>query len=314
MLGPEACGWLADQCGSAVRFDEPMARHTSFRIGGPADALVEPPDETSLLKIVSWARREDIPFIVLGGGTNLLVCDGGIRGLVITLNRAVTGVEWSVDQTTVQISAGAGVSTRRLCALALRHGWAGLNFALGIPGRLGGALLMNAGTQSGCMGDILSSITLFNAEGQLIRIAGATITRGYRQLCLPASVGASPVVVRAGLTLKTADRNQVYADAVRRIRRRVARQPVGWPNAGCFFKNPSPQISAGRLIDEAGLKGLTVGRAQVSPVHANFIVNLGGATATEVLALADNIQTTVWRSSRIWLEPEVRIVGENAQA
>jgi UDP-N-acetylmuramate dehydrogenase len=314
MLDPGARKWLGDCFGSAVRFDEPMARHTSFRIGGPADALIEPLDASQLRQVITWAQTERIPYLILGGGTNLLVRDGGIRGLVIRLNRMAARIDWRVSGQTVQIAAGAGVTTRRLCALALKQGWIGLNFALGIPGSLGGAIMMNAGTGSGCMEKVLSNIHILNADGKWVIIAAADIAYGYRQVCLPESAGPAPVLISAELTVAATDRDQVRTEAIRIMRTRVGRQPVGPAGAGCFFKNPAPRTSAGQLIDTAGFKGVTVGQAQVSPVHANFIVNLGGATADDVLTLARNIQTAVWQRYRIRLEPEVRIVGESADA
>lgn len=292
-----------------------MARHTSFRIGGPADALVEPLDESQLRQVIQWAHAQHIPFMVLGGGTNLLVRDGGIRGVVLRLSRMAAGIEWHRNAEKIMIRAGAGVQTRRLCRLALGQGWRGMNFALGIPGSLGGAVMMNAGTTGGCMRDVLCALTLLTTEGRHVELGASQIRSDYRRLLLPATAGPAPIVLAVKLTLEmAADRGQLRAEAQRLMRGRAGRQPARWANAGCFFKNPSPQHPAGRLIDAAGLKGVMVGQAQVSPQHANFIVNLGGATAGEVLTLVDKIQTAVWQRYRIWLEPEVRIVGESTSA
>jgi UDP-N-acetylmuramate dehydrogenase len=304
---------LATQLGPAVVFDESMARHTTFKIGGPADALARPQNETQLRRLVQWAGQNGIPYLVLGGGSNLLVRDGGIRGVVICLSAMAAGVQWRLSPPRVVITAGAGVPTKRLCALALKQGWQGMNFALGIPGTVGGAVLMNAGTAQGSMSDVLSAVTVMTGSGETERITCDRLQFQYRGLQWPPHIqpGVGQTIVTAvELRLATANRDRVRRKATLLMRARVRKQPAWQPSAGSFFKNPSARMPAGRLIDEAGLKGLRVGRAQVSPRHANFIINRGNATAGEVIDLVEQIQKKVNARFGIVLQPEVRIVGE----
>jgi UDP-N-acetylmuramate dehydrogenase len=313
MMDNGAKRWLTDLLGPAVQFDEPMARHTTFKIGGPADALARPQDESQLRQLVQWAARNSIPYLVVGGGSNLLVRDGGIRGLVICLNALAGTVRWRETPPQVMVTAGAGVPTKRLCALALKHGWEGMNFALGIPGSLGGAVLMNAGSAQGSMADVLLAVTVMTGAGQTERIDRSQVQVHYRGLRWPdpiRSVSGPAIVMTAEFGLSMADRDQVRRQARRLMRTRARKQPGWQPSAGCFFRNPSAKTPAGRLIDEAGLKGLRVGQAEVSPRHANFIVNRGGATAQDVLRLVERIQSNVENYCGILLQPEVHIVGE----
>ena len=296
--------------GTAVRFDEPMQHHTSFGIGGPADAMAVPETREQLRQLVAWAVRTQIPYLVIGQGTNLLVKGGGIRGLVIRLNRMAPVTGWVLDGEQVRLKVGSGIPTRSLCSLALRQGWRGMNFALGIPGHIGGAITMNAGSYLGSMADVIEGLKVLTARAQWATLDRASLNWGYRRCDLPPHVGPEAIVVEAQLRLTAGDRRALRAEAMGIMKNRVARQPMGMLSAGSFFKNPAPDMTAGRLIDEAGLKGLTVGRAQVSLKHANFIVNLGGATADDVLRLKDQVQTTIWQQFAVELIPEVRIVGE----
>lgn len=301
-----------------VVFDEPMARHTAFGIGGPADGLASPQSVKQLEALVRWARQNNIAYMILGGGTNILVKDGGIRGLVIRLDRLAGQVQWEEKASRVQVTAGVGVPTKRICALALRHGWQGMNFALGIPGSLGGAVIMNAGTAHGVMSGVLSAVIVMTATGDKQRLPMTALKSGYRNMGLPESVEeqakAPPILLTAELSLHLGNRQKIFQEARQMMQNRVAKQPSWQPSAGCFFKNPSPQTPAGRLIDQAGLKGAQVGDAQVAQRHANFIINRGRATAADVMALAKKIQTKVHRQFGIELDREVRIVGEEADA
>ncbi len=291
-----------------------MARHTSFRIGGPADALVQPDSEEQLKAILQWTRQTQTPYLVIGGGTNLLVRDGGIRGLVIHLGRLATKITWQLQEKQVHVDAGAATPTRRICRLALQQGWQGINFALGIPGTLAGAILMNAGTAQGAMADVLEAVTIMTTAGEKVQLRRDAMAAQYRDLQLPADTLcgiAGPSIVLAGhLHLTLGDWAAIRAHARQLMKQRSRRQPGWQPSAGCFFKNPSMDRPAGRLIDEAGLKGLQVGDAQVSDRHANFIINLGRATAEEVLALSGKVQERVQNYTGVLLTPEVRIVGE----
>lgn len=314
MLDPAARQWLRRILGSGVRFDEPMARHTSFRIGGPADALVEPENEAQLKEVLQWALHTRTPYFVFGGGTNLLVRDGGIRGLVIHLGRMAAEMTWQVRGQQILLNVGAAVPTRRICRMALQQGWQGANFALGIPGTVGGAILMNAGTAQGAMADILEAVTFMSAAGEKTQVERVRINAGYRRLNWPMEdpegTTASAILLAGRLLLTRQDRSVVRADARQLMKQRARRQPGWQPSAGCFFKNPSPDMPAGRLIDEAGLKGMQLGDARVSDRHANFIVNAGRASAAEVLALSARIQERVLNLTGVLLALEVRIVGE----
>lgn len=313
MLDDGAKRWLTALLGSAVTFDEPMARHTTFKIGGPADALAQPRNESQLRQLIQWTGQNSIPYFVFGGGSNLLVRDGGIRGVVICMRAMAGEVRWRQSPPQVFVTANAGVPTKRLCGLALKQGWDGMNFALGIPGSLGGAVVMNAGTAQGSMADALSAVTVMTAAGDTERIARDQLQVQYRGLQWPPHMQNTlgrTIVTAAEFRLTMGDRDLVRRQARRLIRDRVRKQPGWQPSAGSFFKNPSPQMPAGRLIDEAGLKGLRVGRAQVSQRHANFIVNRGGASAGDVIGLVERIRKKVNATFGIILEPEVRIVGE----
>jgi UDP-N-acetylmuramate dehydrogenase len=316
MLDAGAKQWLTRLLGENVRFDEPMARHTSFRIGGPADALAEPETQEQLIRLLQWTHTEHIGYVVLGGGTNLLVLDGGIRGLAIGVKRLNPGPIWSSDHQGVRLTAEAGLATRKLCALCLRNGWQGMNFALGIPGTIGGAVMMNAGTAHGCMADIVQSVLLLSPRGERIELSRKELEFEYRHLRMPeqaaASSTAQPVLLQVELQLSHADPAAVRARARRMMQARAAGQPSWQPSAGCFFQNPAPGMPAGRLIEAAGLKGCRMGDAQVSARHANFIINRGRATAADVLQLMVRIQQAVKQHCNIWLEPEVRIVGQKA--
>ncbi len=320
MLDAAAIAWLQRRFASTVRFDEPMARHTSFKIGGPADALVAPEKEEQLERLIQWTRKADIPYMAIGGGTNLLVKDGGIRGLVIQLDRLAATANWRQDGKKIFLTAGAGMPTKRVCTLALKQGWRGMNFALGIPGSLGGAVWMNAGTALGCMADRLASITLISGEGEKVQLPRNQIGSQYRQLQLPASLLGDPgrpaILLAAELELTVGHRDDIRREAMQLMQARARRLPSWQPSVGCFFKNPSPEQPAGALIDAAGLKGHRVGDAKISSRHANFILNCGNATAEDVLGLMTRIRDAVRSRFNIDLNPEVRIVGEekdNAQ-
>ncbi len=305
--------WLRRKLGNGVRFDESMARHTYFRIGGPVDAWIEPKNEQQLGAVLEWSQRRIIPYQVIGGGTNLLVRDGGIRGLVIHLKRMADDVQWDQQGPRIIVSSSAGVPTKRICALALKNGWQGMNFALGIPGTLGGAIMMNAGTAHGCMADVVDTVAVMTASGEKVELNRRSMDHGYRKLGLPDELTGqiSPaVLIAARLTIGGGERKRTRHQARQWLEERSRQQPTWQPSAGCFFKNPSENQPAGRIIDEAGLKGFRVGDAQVSFRHANFIINRGNASAADVLAVAARIRETVKKRFNIDLVPEVRIVGE----
>jgi UDP-N-acetylmuramate dehydrogenase len=293
-----------------VREREPLAGYTSFRIGGPADLLVTPADRKDLIALLLQVRQQKLPFVILGGGTNLLVRDGGFRGVVISLKRlaAVTTVREyrSVGGTFAVVLAEAGGPLAGLMRYTVDRGWSGLEFAAGIPGTVGGAVCMNAGTAQGEIGDVIDTVTLLSPKGELIVRHQDELSFGYRTANIP----PGHVVLDAKLILRHGERERIQARVKELTAQRRERQPWGLPNAGSVFKNPH-DVSAGKLIDEAGLKGETVGRAQVSEKHANFIVNLGGATAAEVLKLMEIVREKVLEVHKVRLEPEIKIIGED---
>ena len=294
--------------GPCVRFDVGLAGYTSFRIGGPADIFVEPNTLEELQALMGLVTEYGLPCFLLGGGTNILISDRGVRGVVIRLGRGFDYAEWKTrpEQTqTVQVRVGAGRSLGRFVREAARKGYGGLEFAEGIPGRVGGGLLMNAGAFGGELSAVVETVTGVTRTGQSLRFSNSSVGFAYRTTALPPQFIVSEVVFRlsqkppAGIT---AAMQQARA-------KRQRSQPHGYPNAGSIFKNP-PGRYAGRMIEAVGCKGSRQGQAQVSEQHANFIVNTGGATASQVWSLIEQVQRQVWQEERVWLEPEVRRVGE----
>jgi UDP-N-acetylmuramate dehydrogenase len=295
---------LREAFGSRARLDEPLARHTSFRIGGPADLLVQVGTAAELALVVRTATAHSLPLTVLGGGSNVLVGDGGIPGVVVKLVGAFRRVAWEPRGETVVARAGAAVQLGRLARAAVARGLAGLEYAEGIPGTVGGALAMNAGAYGGEMAAATCAVEGVDATGAVRTLSGAALAFAYRRAALPRGF----VVTAVHLALRR-DAPAAIAARMEALRaRRLASQPQGRPNSGSMFKNPRGD-HAGRLLEAAGLKGERVGRARISEKHANFIVNEGGALAADVKALMDAAQRVVWEQSGVWLEPEVRLIG-----
>lgn len=314
MLPVDLKHWLAAEFGDRVRFDEPMRDHTSFRIGGPADALVFPETTFELAGLIRKAATFSVSWVVIGGGTNLLVKDHGVRGMVITTVRQESGlVMTSIDRDTTHIRASAGTSLNTLCRMACDNGLQGMSFALGIPGTVGGAIVMNAGTDRGAMQDVLVSVDYVDENGRLVTAGRNDLSYAYRSFSIRSRDTGQPVrrpiIVEAVVEVRTGDRDAISAEMDQVLRRRRETQP-GWRgNAGCFFRNPSSHGPAGKLIDQAGFKGYRVGGAKVAEEHANFIVNTGEATAEDVLSLSREIQEKVFSMFQVRLEPEVRVIG-----
>jgi UDP-N-acetylmuramate dehydrogenase len=285
--------------GKEVLRAEPLSRHTSFRIGGPAELFVTAESLDELCAIVTLARELEVPCFLLGSGTNILVSDRGIRGLVIA-NRA-RGRRF--EGRTLYAESGALLS--RLARQAVRHGLSGLEWAVGIPGTIGGAVVGNAGAYGASMADVVRQITVLDESNQARDMAVGELGLGYRTSRLR---GQQVVVLSAELGLKYSPRRHLETVVAMRTARRKKTQP-SQPSAGSVFRNP-PGDFAGRLIEAAGLKGRRVGQACVSEVHANFIVNLGAASAEEVRQLIDLIQQTVWKLFQVQLELEVELVGQ----
>jgi UDP-N-acetylmuramate dehydrogenase len=291
--------------GLAIRRDEPMARHTSMRVGGPADLFCEVEDTAALAACLRWAGAEELPVFVLGGGTNLVVADRGIRGLTVKLGRAFGATRWEADGDGARVVAGGAANLKRLVLDAIERGYTGLEFAEGIPGSVGGGLLMNAGAFGGEISSVVESIEGVGRHGDVRRLGRDELAFSYRRLDLPAGF----VVTAVEMRLPRAERDAIERRAAEAKRKRGRRQPLGFPNAGSIFKNP-PGDFAGRLIELVGLKGARAGGAQISPQHANFIVNLGDARAADVRELIERARDAVWRRRGVWLVPEVKLVGE----
>jgi UDP-N-acetylmuramate dehydrogenase len=293
-----------------IRLNEPLSSHTSFRIGGPADALVVPADREDLITLLTEIREQGIPSVVLGGGTNLLVRDGGFRGVVISLKQMsaikVAREYHSLGGSFVLLHAEAGAALGQLLSISVERGLTGLEFVTGIPGTVGGAICMNAGTAQGEIGDVIDTVTLLAPSGEPVLRHRDEMGFGYRT----ANVPPGHIVLDAKVILRHGDAGKIKAQVKKLMEQRKTRQPWGLPNAGSMFKNPMDE-AAGKLIEEAGLKGRAAGGAKVSDKHANFIVNTGNAKAADVLALMDAIQEKVLEMHRIRLEPEIKIIGED---
>ncbi len=292
-----------------VILNAPMADHTSFKIGGPADALAAPRDTAELEDLVAWCRNQDIPFMVLGAGTNLLVRDAGIRGVVISLKHFCEILRQPSDPGTVRVRTMAGARLGALCRYCLVHGLAGMNFALGIPGTVGGAIVMNAGTARGDIDSVLEDMTVLSPEGRLAQLKRPDFEFAYRRLRVCRKEFEDALIISGGFKLFPADPAALRIEAKQNMLSRKAGQPWRLASAGSFFKNPPSGEPAGRLIDLCGLKGFRIGDAQVSKIHANFIVNRGRAAASDVIAVMEVVRKTVHGRFNILLEPEVKIVG-----
>jgi len=291
-------------------FARPLAPLTSIRIGGPADALVRIETVNALRCLQAVARQHAIPLFILGGGSNLLIRDGGMRGIVVLLRGAFRSccVEPccpGAAPTRAQAQVGVGYPLSRLALQLARQGWSGLEFAYGIPGTLGGAMVMNAGTHLGDMSRVLVQARVLRSDGQVQELPTAALGLRYRGSSYPPGA----VLLRATLRLQQGEREQIEASMHESYARRQRTQPLSQPSAGSIFKNP-PGTAAGRLIEELGLKGTRFGGAMISPVHANFIVNVGHATAADVEALMAHVHERVRATYNIDLEAEVHIVGE----
>ena len=300
--GPDGLAAVAGSDGGELRFGEPMARHTTLRIGGPADAWYAPTSIPALARVLAYCASERIPVTAVGGGSNLLVRDGGIRGLVVA-TKLLRRLE-RLGPTTVIVEAG--VSTGKV--LHSCTGWelGGVEFLGGVPGSVGGGLIMNAGTYLGEFKDVTVEVaSLRVADGELVRRSAAACGFRYRHSDLP----ADEVVVEGTLHLRPRPRAEIDAD-VRALRaRRAAREPTKVASNGSTFKNP-PGDFAGRLIEAAGCKGWSEGAAVCSPVHANWLVNVGGARCADMLALIDRVRARVEEVHGVRLDLEVKVIGE----
>jgi UDP-N-acetylmuramate dehydrogenase len=294
---------LSEVVEGRVALNEPLSRHTTLGVGGPADVMVFPRGEEELRGILRLVGENEIAMLPLGGGSDLIVRDGGFRGVVISLGRSFSGSRIVGDRV---LEAAAGETLASLLRLARDASLAGLEFVVTIPGTVGGGVVTNVGAFGGSFGDRLESVVVLDASGRERVLERRSLSVAYRSIEIP----AGGVVARARFSLEPAPREAIE-EKVREYReRRLRTQPLGAASAGCMFKNPTPWEYAGRLIEQAGLKGHRIGGASISTLHANYLVNEGGATARDVLDLMDEVRARVRETAGIELEPEVRIVGE----
>lgn len=285
-----------------VRLHEPMKKHTTFRIGGPADYYLCPHSTEELQKILQICKENKMEFFVLGNGSNLLVSDKGYRGVVIQLWKNFSDIVTKED--TITVKAGALLS--KVAAEALEEGLTGMEFASGIPGTIGGAVVMNAGAYGGEMKDIIKEVTVLTKEGNILTISKEEMNFGYRTSVVKEK---GYVVISVVLQLKKGDRAEIRKVMDDLKERRVTKQPLDMPSAGSTFKRPEGYF-AGKLIMDAGLRGFSVGGAQISEKHCGFVVNKGDATAADVLGLIKEVQKRVQEKFGVALEPEVKFLGE----
>lgn len=306
--------WLTQRFAGRLRNNEPMARHTSLGVGGPAEVYLAIADEQELRELVRNCTENKIPYMILAGGTNLLVTDRGIRGVVIDIKHGLKEITRQGERNgEVFIVAQAGAGLQMLCRYAIDKGLAGMNFALGIPGTVGGAVVMNAGTEKGNMAEVVTAVTVLQPNGETVSREKEALDFIYRGSSLTpgrSSIFGGDLITSVLFSLCPDNPETLRTEANAILKKRMQAQPKGVQSAGCFFKNPSGREPAGKLIDRAGLKGKAVGGAAVSKVHANFIVTRPGATAADVLNLMTQVQQTVADDYGVCLEPEVVIVGE----
>lgn len=281
---------------------EPMKAHTTFRVGGPADYFVVPKSAEEVAGVIRLCKEYGVPYFVEGNGSNLLVGDKGIRGVVLQIFKSMSNICVEGEQITAQ----AGASLAQIANAALAESLAGFEFAAGIPGTLGGAVVMNAGAYGGEMKDVLASVKVLTEEGEVLELAADELELGYRTSIIPKK---NYIVLEARILLKKGNQEEIkgYMDELRK--KRIEKQPLEYPSAGSTFKRPEGYF-AGKLIQDAGLKGFTVGGAQVSEKHSGFVINKGNATAADIMSLMEQVTELVKKDSGITLEPEVKRVGE----
>ena len=285
-----------------VLLEEPMKRHTTFRIGGPAEVFVMPGNLEEMQRILEICRTEDLPYFILGNGSNLLVSDRGYRGVVIQLDRNFGEVK--VEGTEIHASAGALLST--IAVAARRASLTGFEFAGGIPGTLGGAVVMNAGAYGGEMKDVLRKVMVMDQSGKVFEIPAEELQMGYRTSIIKT---AGYIVLGAVLSLKEGNLEEIKMLTRKLSEQRTSKQPLEYPSAGSTFKRPEGYF-AGKLIMDSGLRGYRVGGAQVSEKHCGFVINKGNATAADVCGLMKDVQEKVQEQFGVTLEPEVKFLGE----
>ncbi len=287
--------------GSGIFMEEPMKKHTTFRVGGPADVLVQP-DETALAAILALCRQYHVPYSFIGNGSNLLVGDKGIRGVVIEMTDPMGNIE--VDGTKITAQAGAMLS--KIANTAASNGLGGMEFAAGIPGSVGGAVVMNAGAYGGEMKDIIEKVYVLDENGAQLELDRDALDFGYRHSCIPKK---KYIVTKVVLELVPRNEAEIRSEMKELNEKRAEKQPLQYPSAGSTFKRPEGYF-AGKLIMDAGLRGYQVGGAQVSEKHCGFVINKGDATAADICQLMQDVSDKVQAQFGVVLEPEVKMIGE----
>ena len=282
--------------------EEAMSQHTTFKIGGPADYFLVPDKGKDVGQIIKICREKEIPYFILGNGSNLLVGDGGYRGAVIQIYKNMSSV--TVEGTEITVQAGTLLSA--VAAAAKNASLTGFEFAGGIPGTVGGAVVMNAGAYGGEMKDVLTEVTVMNREGDIFTLPAEKLELGYRTSVIKT---AGYIVLEAKIRLKEGDPEVIRETMKDLTIRRTTKQPLEYPSAGSTFKRPEGYF-AGKLIMDSGLAGYQVGGAQVSEKHCGFVINAGGATAKDVRTLMDNVRDIVYEKYGVTLEPEVKFLGD----
>lgn len=287
--------------GSGIFMEEPMKKHTTFRVGGPADVLVQP-DETALAAILALCRQYHVSYSFIGNGSNLLVGDKGIRGVVIEMTDPMGNIE--VDGTKITAQAGAMLS--KIANTAASNGLGGMEFAAGIPGSVGGAVVMNAGAYGGEMKDIIEKVYVLDENGAQLELDRDALDLGYRHSCIPEK---KYIVTKVVLELVPRNEAEIRSEMKELNEKRAEKQPLQYPSAGSTFKRPEGYF-AGKLIMDAGLRGYQVGGAQVSEKHCGFVINKGDATAADICQMMRDVSDKVQAQFGVVLEPEVKMIGE----
>ena len=287
--------------GSRIFMEEPMKKHTTFRVGGPADVLVQP-DETALAAVLALCRQYHVSYSFIGNGSNLLVGDKGIRGVVIEMTEPMGNIE--VHGTRITAQAGAMLS--KIANTAASNGLGGMEFAAGIPGSVGGAVVMNAGAYGGEMKDIIERVYVLDENGAQLELDRDALDLGYRHSCIP---DKKYIVTKVVLELVPRDEVEIRSKMKELNEKRAKKQPLQYPSAGSTFKRPEGYF-AGKLIMDAGLRGYQVGGAQVSEKHCGFVINKGDATAADICQLMRDVSDKVQAQFGVVLEPEVKMIGE----
>ena len=302
MTDPSVALLLKNAIKGQVRLDEPMSNHTSFHIGGPADMLVIPECIGDISAVLRISHDNDIPLTVLGNGSNVLVRDKGIRGIVLKLGNALKN--WKREGNIFTFESG--ISLAQCCRIIGEAGFTGMEFAVGIPGSLGGAVYMNAGAYDGEMKNTVRSVLVMTPSGGLKRLSNEDLQFSYRHSALQ---GSEDIVLEVALQVSEGNAASIQAKMDDFSQRRVSKQPLEYPSAGSTFKRPEGHF-VGAMVEQSGLKGFRIGGAEVSVKHAGFIINAGRATASDVLMLMDYVQKKVWEDHGVRLIPEVLILGE----